>query len=232
MEHVYTLDFETTNIDPKVAIPVEVSLRQMKPCGMLYDTFIDPGIPIPVETSAIHHITDNDVRGSDTWPVVKQDLADILTAKPGKPLNVLVAHNAKYEQGVLGEFVPVLWVCTYKCAVRVWEHAPSYKNEVLRYWLKLDNLGRAYHQQAHSAGHDTAVTEQIFQKLLEHTTLEQLIEWTDQPTLLRKMPFGKHFNQPWNEIPGGYLDWILKQTDMDVDVKYCAAEEVKRRKGR
>jgi exodeoxyribonuclease X len=78
--------------------------------------------------------------------------------------------------------------------------------------------------------HDAVVTYSILTKLLEHATMEQLIEWTEQPAKLPKMPMGKHFGQAWDTIPAPYLEWCLKQADMREDVKHAAKEELTRRR--
>lgn len=228
IHNCYTIDFETTNVDPKIAEPLEFACV----CGLEeYSFYIRPNNPIPPETSAIHHIIDSDVADVGLWPVAKQKLAEYFTASPGAPLPILVAHNADYERNILGDFVPVLWVCTYKAALRVWPDAPSHKNEVLRYWLNLGNdRGRAAEQHPHSALHDARVTYLLLQELLKHATLQELIEWTERPAKLPHMPMGKHFKQTWDTIPGPYLQWCINQTDMRDDVKYCATEELKRRR--
>jgi len=221
----FTIDFETTDKDPKLAKPVEVALYQPQ---WEYETFIHCE-NIPVETSAIHHIIDRDVQDAPSWTDVRLNLGNTVTSQP---LTVLVAHNAEYEKTILGpDFVPVLWVCTYKCALRVWPDAPAHRNEVLRYHLKLgDDRGRGNKQSAHNAMHDAKVTWLLFQELLKHTTLQQLIEWTELPAKLPRIPMGKHYNQTWDTIPGPYLQWIVNQTEMREDVKWCAKEELARRR--
>jgi exodeoxyribonuclease X len=220
----FTIDFETTDKDPKIAKPLEVAFFDGE--SSFESLIFQP--EIPAETSAIHHIVLNDVADADEWPDVKQTLALHLGRTP---LSILVAHNAEYEKTILGEFIPVLWICTYKCALRVWPDAPNHKNETLRYWLKLGQLGRSVSQQTHSALHDAKVTWLIFQELLKHVTLEQMIQWTEVPAKLPRMPMGKHFGQAWDTVPGPYLQWCINQADMREDVKFCAKEELARRRG-
>lgn len=225
---IHTLDFETTDVDAKKCRPVEVALVNSE---YYFETFINPGCPIPPETSAVHHITDEDVALAPSWEEVRKELTDRLTMEP---LAIVAAHNAEYERNVIGDapFANVLWICTYKCALRIWPDAPSHKNESLRYYLKLgDFRGRNHSQSTHSALHDCRVTMLLLQELLNHATLEQLIEWTEQPAKLPRMPMGKHYGQTWDTVPGPYLQWCINQTDMREDVKYCASEELKRRKG-
>lgn len=233
LDNVYTIDFETTDVDPEKAKPVEVCVyNEYQPnTGMpyYYLTLINPEVPIPVETSAIHHITDSDVKTHRTWAQVKGDL--VAWFRDRKPLPIFVAHNAKYEKVVLGEFPPVVWICTYKCALRVWPDSPNHKNETLRYYLGL-GTGRSRDQRTHSARHDCEVTFQLLKALLEHATIEQLVEWTEQPAKLPKVPFGMHRGKKWSEVPDGYFQWMFKQSDMDPDVMACAREEAARRRAR
>ncbi len=234
-ENIFTIDFETTGVDSKTCHPVEVAVYG---ANTEISIFIKPPEPIPPETSAVHHIIDNDVMHSDDWMTVRGKLVEFFTTHAGEHLPILVAHNAEYEKNILlrkypdvEDFPPVLWICTYKCALRVWPNAPSHKNEVLRYWLELgDDRGRYATQQPHSALHDTRVTYLILQELLNHATLDELVEWTELPAKLPYMPMGKHFKQPWDTIPAQYLQWCCNQVDMREDVKFCAKEELERRR--
>lgn len=229
------LDFETTGVDTATAKPVEMAVLNALNNSTVFNTLINPECPIPAETSAVHHITDEDVVDAPTWAVVKNDFAEY--CKPGIDTNpmlpILVAHNAEYEKGILGDFVPVLWICTYKCALRIWPDAPNHKNETLRYHLKLgSSRGRIGHQQTHSAMHDCGVTRLLLLELLKHATLDQLIEWTDQPAQLPYIPLGKFYGKKWNDpvVDNGYLNWLIGTKDMREDVKHCARTELERRR--
>lgn len=234
LAHVFTLDFETTGVEAKTCDPVEVAIYNGS-TNQFFQQLIKPPVHIPPETSAVHHITDDDVEFEASWSDVRAFLENWLRDRCETATPVIVAHNAEYEKGVLlrpGQtFIPLQWICTYKCALRIWPEAPSHKNEVLRYWLKLGTMrGRKADQAPHSAMHDVVVTYSILTKLLEHATMEQLIEWTEQPAKLPKMPMGKHFGQAWDTIPAPYLEWCLKQADMREDVKHAAKEELTRRR--
>lgn len=228
-QQIPTIDFETTDKDAKTCKAVEVAI--LGPGSEVREELIDPGIPIPPETSAIHHICDADVVGKRKWPEVKASIREFLESLPRK---ILCAHNAEYEQGVLGpDFADVEWICTYKCALRAWPDLPTYKNEGIRYHFKFEGIGRSggTHQAAHSALHDCRVTAEILQRLLQDHDVETLIAWSKSPKQLPTMPFGKHAGSKWHMIPGDYLAWIVRQgPDFDADIKYLAREELTRRK--
>jgi len=228
----FVIDFETTDKDPLKARPVELAYIRID-TPIAYEILINPGCAIPPETSAVHHITDEDVVGSPGWGDVEQSLVDDLHFASNSGQVTLIAHNAQYEQGILRSttFNPeVQWVCTYKCAMRIWPEAPSFSNEALRYYLKLGGLGRAYNQRTHSALHDCKVTELIYKECLKYASKEDMVDWSKLPAKLPKIPFGKHRGMEWDKVPTDYLQWVLSQQDMDDSVKACSKDELTRRK--
>lgn len=223
--NIAVCDTETTGIDPKTCKIVEIALYNPA-INMAYASLVDPEIAIPPETSAVHHICDSDVEGWPNWSVVRQDFLNILAVNN---ITILAAHNADYDRAVTG-FVDLVWIDTYRCALRQWPDAPSHKNEVLKYWLGLGDRGRAFKHGAHSALHDCGTTGLILEELLKHQTVETLIEWSAGPKMFAKIPFGKHAGKKWEDIDTGYLQWMCKQADMDKDFVACAAREIQRRR--
>ncbi|HET6572475.1 MAG TPA: 3'-5' exonuclease [Fimbriiglobus sp.] len=62
-------------------------------------TLIDPGVPIPAEASAVHRISDWDVRGKPWFGAVAQELYRFLSGAD------LLAYNAPFDLAMLaGEF--------------------------------------------------------------------------------------------------------------------------------
>jgi len=120
---------------------------------------IDPGRSIPAQASAIHHLVDEDVVGAPTWLAA----ATSVLSPPGRPVAAFAAHRADFERrwcvDALTGGRP--WVCTWKCALRLWPDAPSFSNQVLRYWRRPLGLDRALALRAHRAGPDAYVTAHI-----------------------------------------------------------------------
>lgn len=195
--------------------------------------YLRPAVTIPPEEMAIHHITNREVEGE---PRADEFLSswNLSYADPSHGDAILCAHNAEFEKRWLGT-PNTRWICTLKGARRVWPDAPSHGNQVLRYWLDLDDDPGFRPQEAHPphhAGPDAYVTAHILQRLLEHATVDELIQWSGEPSLLTKFHFGKHAGVPLADVPSDYLRWMTRQESMDPDATYTARTELDRRGGR
>jgi exodeoxyribonuclease X len=129
---VRVIDCETTGADPAVDEVIEIaSVDLCKEGGITnqQEYLICPTIPVPPEASAVHHLTYRDLTGK---PPLKEVLAFFRGA------DAYVAHNCDFEKSFLGEHLgDAQWVCTWKCALRVWPDYPFHKNQVVRYRLGL-----------------------------------------------------------------------------------------------
>lgn len=90
------LDVETTGRDASVDRVVEVGIvyRQNGEFKK-HNWLIDPGIPIPAEVSAIHHITDDMVKGKPRFEKVCAEIADVLRGR------VPAAYNAPFDRAFM-----------------------------------------------------------------------------------------------------------------------------------
>ena len=124
-----------------------------------------------------------------------------------------VAHNCSFEKSFLDGYTgQAIWVCTYKCSLRVWPELASYSSQALRYQLGLiDPLGidRAT-LVAHRALSDAIVTAAILVELLKHAGWNKLLQWSEEPALLTILGFGKHRGQRFDAVPRDYLRWIAE----------------------
>lgn len=217
------IDVESTGIDPAEAKVVSIASIDLNKDGSFcnpMDRTCDPQVPIPPEASAVHHIIDDDVRGRPLF----RDVIDQFSGA-----DVYIAHNAAYEQALLGEALgPVQWICTMKAAYRVWPDAPGYSNQVLRYWRNLVSpLGVDRKSvQPHDAMSDVIVTGAVFLELAKEASFADMVQWTKEPMLFTKFNFGKHKGKSYAELAKddpSYLQWIIDKSDMNADVKYSAA---------
>jgi exodeoxyribonuclease X len=229
------LDFESTGLDPKVddARVCEIGITDVvalptnspKDCiqwaiGPTRTVLVDPGHHIPAALSAVHHITDADVAGAPKWveaaKMILEDASEVC----------LCAHHNRFEQKFFT--VPAPWIDTYRVALHLAPQAPEYKLQTLRYWLKLDaNKDRA--SPPHRAGPDTYVTALLVQRMLAKLNVAQMIKISSNPAILTKFTFGKHAMRPIENIPTGYLHWVLDNITDDEDVIATARHHLRLR---
>lgn len=219
---IRVIDFETTGMPPDAAICEvgwhDVRLGAEPPPLFTYEASVcNPGRPMPPEARAIHHISDRELADAPA--------PDRILMQMAQNVDVFCAHNAAFErQFFTGGDRP--WICTLKVARRLWPDCPSHTNQCLRYWLGLD-VDEIAAMPPHRAGPDAYVTGNILRKALGLATVEQMVEWTSQPSLLPRITFGKHRGLTWGQTPVDYLQWITRQADMDPDVKFTASHWLK-----
>ncbi|MCX4808985.1 3'-5' exonuclease [Streptomyces sp. NBC_01214] len=87
------LDTETTGLDWDAKI-VEISVTDGAG-NVLLDTLVHPGVPIPEETTAIHGITDEDVKNADRFGAILPRLTRALAGRR------VIIYNQEYDTGAL-----------------------------------------------------------------------------------------------------------------------------------
>ena len=126
------LDIETTGLDATKDAVVEIAsvdLRRDGPIISTDETLVQPGTPVSPTASAIHHLIDDDLNGAPA-------LADVVQRFVGA--DAYVAHNCSFEKSFLDRHIgQAVWICTYKCPLRVWPDLESYSSQALRYQLGL-----------------------------------------------------------------------------------------------
>lgn len=101
------VDTETTGTRPGVDRVVQIGVCRIERGEVtgFFSSLVDPGIPIPAEASAVHGITDDDVRG---MPRIEDVFATstmrhlLEGAQPG-------GYNCRFDQAFLAAFVDWQW---------------------------------------------------------------------------------------------------------------------------
>lgn len=228
---IRVIDLETTGVEPTEHVVEIAALDMILADGTLQDVdgpwerLVRPPVPIPATASAVHHIIDEDVADCLPW-------IDAVPPFIGPDVDVYVAHNCRFERQWLTDDLlgGKPWICTYKCALRLWPDAPSHSNQALRYWLNLPDIDRAL--GAHRAAPDTIVTAKLFARMLwppaggKQVTIEQMIKVSSIPAILPRVTFGKHRGAAWADVPRDYMEWICRQADMSEDVLFTAKHHI------
>lgn len=234
MTIIRVIDFETTGTDDAAKV-IEYGWCDYYVMGN------EVGFPasrlfhvdnIPPESMAVHHIRMQDIL-PEAMPF--DPFAHVFADADTMAIEFFAAHNASFEARFLGDIEHRRMICTYKSAIRVWPDAPSHSNGALRYWLEAQGKIAPDHfktQPPHRAGPDAYVTAHILKALFDAgATGKDMVAWTSEPPLMPRCPIGKFRGKPWHEVEDGFLGWMMRQPDMDADLKWNADREIRRRSG-
>ena len=227
---VRVIDLETAGNGPNDVCEIGWQDVVLRPDGRWHVNeergalFVNPGRPISPETMAVHHILDSQVAGAPLW---KQIAATVL--QPAEGVQALAAHRAAFEQRYC---TPRLcggtpWICTWKCALRVWPELPRFSNQMLRYQRMPEGLIHEIGLPAHRAMPDAYVTAYHLRDLLNEASLEQLLAWSREPGLLPRVPSGPDRGKAWELISVDALRVL--SLDRDADLRFTAENELTRR---
>lgn len=214
------LDTETTGNGPDDRL-CQIAFKPEN--GQATSGLFNPGKPISIDAMVVHHITEKMVadkppfKDSGEYNQLRELLHDFG--------NIIVAHNAKFDmqmlerEGISTQRV----ICTLKLARYLDKNGviPKYNLQYLRYFLRLE-----VDAKAHDALGDIMVLEALFSRL--NTKIQEqgfrapeqeMINISANPVLIPRMPFGKHKDMLFREVPPDYLQW-LSGTELDEDMAY------------
>jgi exodeoxyribonuclease X len=232
MEFIRVIDLETGGNGPHDVCEIGWQDVEMGSDGLWHvgesrgSFLVNPGRPISPETMAVHHILDCQVADAPLW----RQIAPGVLQPPGDVV-ALAAHRANFERryctpGLTGG---ADWICTWKCALRLWPHLPRFSNQMLRYQRMPQGLVHELGLPAHRGMPDAYVTAFHLRDMLNAVSVEQLIAWSRQPGLLPRVPAGPDRGKAWHLIGDDALQELAR--DRDADVRFSAETEISRRGG-
>ncbi|MBS0621250.1 MAG: DUF3820 family protein [Verrucomicrobia bacterium] len=223
------LDCETTGLEPGKDEIIEIAATRFTFDGVLetYETLIDPEMPIPEVSMAIHHITDEMVKGKpkiqDVLPKIFEFIGNRIIVGHGITNDLAFMTAAAKKHGIPSRLSFQPFVDTLRLA-RLYGESPTNSLETLRKHFNIPDEG------AHRAMNDVIVNIEVFKFLAQRfKTTEQMMERLKSPILLKNMPLGKHKGRPFGEIPVEYLRWAVCQ-NFDQDLLFSLKTELKKRK--
>jgi exodeoxyribonuclease X len=221
------LDTETTGKDYKTCEVVEMGMAhrendKWQETSALYK----PDEPIKPECSAVTNITNRMVAHCDSFFADVKTWDQAVKAAVQNVTIIGVAHNSFYDQKVLERYGFVLgnWLCTLKMSRKLYANddtVTAHNLPYLRYYFDVElDEGLSNHR----AGTDCVITAMVLERMLDDmenkgiidTNLDyydQIQDWLVKPTLMEKVPFGKHRGLSFHEVPMSYWSWALNNLD-------------------
>jgi len=222
------LDLETTGLEEgdricSVGVLVDDAGRLS-----VKEELIKPPRKIRPEAMAVHHITNEMVKGANGFE--NSDISLLLT-EHNRADNTLVAHNTRFDLGMLAK-EGFVWqggiIDTLKCSKHLIDEIDLFSLQYLRYELGLYRREAEEAEKigleigAHRAQSDAFHVMLLHRYLNEMADDSRLQQLSTEPALIRKLSFGKHKGSYLEEVAindAGYLRWMLEQ-DIDDDIRY------------
>ncbi len=232
-------DLETTGVDITNDRIVEISFIKVLPSGEEIEKTrrINPGIPIPAEATAVHHITDDDVKDAPMFKQIARSLANEMVGCDIAGFNsnrfdIPMLDQEFQRAGVKFDFSKARFI-----DVQTIFHKKEQRTLVAAYRFycgkELDG--------AHSANADTRATYEVLKAQLDRyedlpNDMEELSKFSQQNRNVDFMGrlvlndkdepvinFGKYKGRLATEVlrqDPSYYDWILKG-DFAQNTKDC-----------
>lgn len=220
------LDTETTGTEPAdrlVQLAYRVVDSENRQNVIAHEGLYKPPVPMKVEAMAVCHITNKML--ADKLPFAGSEDAKRLQELFDDPESVLIAHNADFDMGFLvkeGLVLPKKYVCTMKVAHFHDKDAKLDKHtlQFLRYLYELE-----FEQviNPHDAMSDVIVLEGLFEWYRKVYSVDEMVQISSVPILLKKMMFGKHKGKWFKDIALidlDYLRWARREMTLDPNLKY------------
>ena len=231
-------DIESTGLSPEKDRIVEISLIKVYPDGHeeVRTRRLNPECHIPEESTAVHGITDDDVRDCPTFRQVAKSLASMIQG-----CDIAGYNSNRFDVPLLGEEF-------LRADVEVdFSRCRFIDVQTIFHKMERRTLEAAYKfycdkdlTEAHSAEADTRATLEVLKAQLDRypEDLQNDVEFLSSFTMLQRnldlagrfvynekdevvINFGKHKGVPVAEVlkkEPGYYDWVMK-ADFPEDTK-------------
>lgn len=162
---------------------------------------------------AVHHILEADLQGQP----------DYREFKLPTETRYIIGHNVDYDIralqqcGVNTDHIQA--ICTLALARRVWPDAEAHNISALIYLISQgSDKARTMLKGAHRADADIILTANILMHIvhkLNIQNIEELYIASEDARIPRTINFGKHRGTAIQDLPADYIQWLLRQEDLD-----------------
>ena len=191
---------------------------------------------ISLKSKATHGILEDSIKN---FPIFSPLTPEYKLINNLSRTTIFVGHNIQFDIGMLAKswlkidrYIDTLQVAKHLMQDEEDEFENSYRQEILKYYL-MEKWIVFPDVKAHDAMGDTQIVEVIFGYLFELTkntfalgkneeAIDKMLELTQTPILLKKIRFGKHRWQTFEQIAQNdpsYLQWLAWTTD-DENIRF------------
>ncbi|EEH68920.1 hypothetical protein HMPREF0023_1576 [Acinetobacter sp. ATCC 27244] len=136
----------------------------------------------------------------------------------------IIGHNVDYDIAAIArcgvETSHLKPICTLALARHVWPDAEAHNISALIYLIsKGSDKAREMLKGAHRADADIILTANILMHIihqLDIQNIEQLYIASEEARIPKSITFGKHKGTAIQDLPTDYVQWLLRQDDLDV----------------
>lgn len=181
------------------------------------------GVEIDPHARRVHKITDEMLVGAPPFAEA---------VRPFATAHVFAAQRASFDRSRLR--LPGTWLCTYKLALRAFPDVKAHGLQSLVKYVPLD-LGEVEPDLAGLHPHRALFDALCTAVLLRRTAAELMprcagladfmaraIRVSNEPALLARLRFGRHKGAAMRDVPTDYLEWLIREPEMDADALYTA----------
>jgi exodeoxyribonuclease X len=201
------IDTEVASLDTKECIQLAYSDNE----GEAETHLFKPSGEWEWGAIATHHIFPSDVENAEPSAAAASHLPDS---------EYVVGHNVDFDCEVLGGLPGRKRVCTLAMARSLWPDLKCHKLTALAYMV----MGTTEHTRqiikgAHDAATDVYLTMSLADKIFTMRGIrdnwEAIYQQSENDRIPKTITFGKHAGSRLEDLPGDYVRWLLKLTDLD-----------------
>lgn len=216
------LDTETHTLN---GLPIEIAYAPVEVFSgkisldksRLFDQLYQVNEPISYAAMAVHHILESDL--------INQP--DYTSFELPSDVTYIIGHNIDYDIQAISrcgvDVTHIKAICTLALARQVWAQADAHNISALIYMIsKGSEKARELLKGAHRADADIILTANILMHIVHHlniNSIEELFLASEQARIPTKINFGKHRGSLISELPHDYMQWLLRQDDLDPYLK-------------
>ena len=216
--HAIILDTETHTLNGQpieiAYAPIEVNQGQLSlDKSQIFDQLYTVDEPISYAAMAVHHILEEDLVGQPHYSSFQLP----------QDTTYMIGHNIDYDLRAIEkcgvDTSHIKAICTLALARRVWPEAEAHNISALIYMISKGSAkAREMIKKAHRADMDIILTANILNQIIHQLniqSLEELYTISEDARIPRSLNFGKHKGTLIADLPSDYVQWLLRQTELD-----------------